>query len=91
LVVKNGSKILARISAGIPGPLSVISRWTRRLAGSDRVVIEIWRRVGLLRIAWWAFATMLTSTWWSWCPSAHSTGRSSARLSETSTLSVRNS
>jgi hypothetical protein len=43
LVVKNGSKILPRISAGIPGPLSMISMWTRRSAPSDRVVIEIIR------------------------------------------------
>ena len=34
LVVKNGSKIFARTSAGMPGPVSPISRRTRRRSAS---------------------------------------------------------
>ena len=87
-VVKKGSKILARIAAGIPGPVSAMARRTCCPVRSRPVVMVSRRGEPLPRIAWCAFATMFTSIWWSWCPSAQSTGRSSARARETETLPV---
>jgi hypothetical protein len=51
-VVKNGSKIRAAISGGIPGPLSVTRRTTRRLVGSRRVDRTRRRGAATARAAW---------------------------------------
>ena len=62
LVVKNGSKIRPLISGGIPGPLSVISMRTLRLAASWRVFRPSPRGPGMSCIAWRALVTRFTTT-----------------------------
>ena len=51
LVVKKGSKMRARISAGMPGPLSAMSSWTRSGSRSKRVVMTRRRAVSMRRMA----------------------------------------
>src|SRR6059036_1903906 len=84
-------EIRARISRGIPGPLSATSMRTFCPCASGRVR-RVNRRGGAASwTAWRAFVTRFTTTCLSWCASAQTSGRSFARSKPTSMLAIRSS
>jgi len=75
LVVKNGSKIRARISDGTPGPVSSTSIRTRPAARRERTV----NCPPESPIAWNALVIRFRSTCWIWPGSPAVYGRPGAR------------